>query len=123
MFWKTEEPGEYEVEVTGRYQGTDLGMARARFMTYRDNSEVLNRSANHSLLQQLATATGGTHQLHGGLKKLLEDLKPESTTRTAKLHKFPAWDEANPWLNTVLFLVFVGLVSGEWLLRRLWGLV
>jgi hypothetical protein len=84
---------------------------------------LLNRSANHSLLQQLAAATGGTHQLHGGLRNLLDEIKPASTTRVAKVIRFPTWDEPNPLLHTSLFLLFVGLICGEWLLRRLWGLV
>jgi uncharacterized membrane protein len=122
-FWKTDEPGEYEVQVTATHQGADLGMARARFMTYRDDSELLNRTANHSLLEQIAHETGGTARLHGGLNEVLEKLAPESATEVTRSFKLPDWQEPNLLLQGVLFLFFVALVSCEWLLRRLWGLI
>jgi uncharacterized membrane protein len=123
MYWKTDEPGEYEVEVTARHQGADLGLLKARFMTYRDDSELLNRTANHSLLEQIARTTGGTYRLHGGLRSLLEEINPASATEAVKILKMPDWKEPNPWLQTLLFLVFVGCICGEWFLRRWWGLV
>jgi hypothetical protein len=122
-FWKTDDPGEYEVQVTATYQGADLGMARARFMTYRDDSELLNRTANHTLLEQIARETGGAARLHGGLHEILEKLAPESATQITRSLKLPDWQEPNLLLQGFLFLFFVMLVSGEWLLRRLWGLV
>jgi hypothetical protein len=122
-FWKTDEPGEYEVQVTASHLGADLGMARARFMTYRDDSELLNRTANHTLLEQIAHETGGTARLHGGLVEVLEKLAPESATEVTRSLKLPDWQEPNLLLQGILFLLFVILVSGEWLLRRLWGLV
>jgi hypothetical protein len=123
IFWQTDEPGEYRVVVTARYQGQEVGAASARFMTYRDDIEQLNRTANHSLLEQIARSTGGTFRLHGGLHSLLEELNPQAASESIRLLKLPNWDEPNPWLQTALFLAFVGLLCGEWLLRRWWGLV
>jgi hypothetical protein len=122
-YWKTDEPGEYEVQVTGRFQGSDLGMARARFMAYRDDSELLNRTANHTLLEQVAQETGGKFRLHSGLRESLEDLAPASATQTTKVTRLPDWHEPNLLLQGLLFLLFVTLVSVEWLLRRVSGLV
>ena len=122
-FTRTQEPGEYEVVVTARYQGTDLGMVKARFMTYRDDSEMLNRAANHALLERLARSTGGAHRLHGGLRELLELLKPNVATQTERVTKYPDWEEPEPARQTILLLLFIGLICTEWLLRRLWGMV
>ncbi len=123
VFWKTEEPGEYEVEASAKHQGADLGTAKARFMTYRDDSELMNRAANHGLLKQLSDTTGGKHSLHGGLKDLLQEIDPQSITETTALHRIPNWQEPSLGPPLVLFVLFVGLISAEWLLRRWWGLI
>jgi hypothetical protein len=122
-FWKTDDPGEYEVVVSAKNQGIDLGAAKARFVAYRDDSELLNRTANHVLLEQIAKATGGSFRLHGGLRELLEEMKPETKTELTQVYKLPNWDESNLPLQMTLFLLFVGLIGAEWLLRRLWGTV
>lgn len=122
-FWKTDDVGEYEVIVSARYLGADLGQARARFMTYRDDSELVNRTANHAMLEQIARATGGTFRLHGGMGDLLAELHPESAIETVKLIKLPNWDEADPFLQGFVMMVFVGLLCAEWFCRRWWGLV
>jgi hypothetical protein len=123
VFWHTDEPGEYRVVVSARHQGADLGTAEARFMTYRDDSELLNRTANHSLLEQLSRSTGGTYRLHGGLRSLVEELNPAAVAEATKVFKFPNWEEPNLALQLALFLLFVALIALEWLLRRIWGLV
>jgi hypothetical protein len=122
-FWKTDAPGEYDVQVTAEHQGVDLGAARARFMTYRDDSELLNRTADHLLLERLATETGGQARLHSGLREVLERMTPEAATQSTRAIKLPNWQDSNLPLQVLLFALFVGLVSAEWLMRRLWGLV
>lgn len=123
IYWNTDEPGEYVVEVSARHQGNDLGSTTVRFMTYRDDSELLNQAANHTLLEQIARATGGTFRVHGGFRSLLEEINPAAAAEAVKITRLPDWKQANPALQTLLLLVFVGLLCAEWVLRRLWGLV
>ncbi|MCS6975476.1 MAG: glutamine amidotransferase [Gemmatales bacterium] len=123
VYWNTDEPGEYVVEVSARHQGNDLGSTTVRFMTYRDDSELLNQAANHTLLEQIARATGGSFRVHGGLRNLLEEINPAAAAESVKITRLPDWKQANPGLMTLLFALFVALLSAEWVLRRLWGLV
>ena len=123
VYWKTDEPGEYEVIVKARLQNQELGEARSRFMTHHDDSELLNRSANHAILEQIAAATGGTHRLHGGFKELLEELASQSARDQVEIHPVPNWREPNDGLQGGLVLLFVLVVAAEWFLRRAWGLV
>lgn len=123
IYWKTDEPGEYEVVASARFKDQDLGMARSRFMAYRDDSELLNRSANHAVLEQLAAATGGTHRLHGGFKDLLEELAKQSARDQTEATYVPNWREPHDWLQGALVALFVALIAAEWLFRRAWGLV
>jgi hypothetical protein len=92
-------------------------------MVYRDDSELLNRTANHTLLEQLARSTGGTYRLHGGLRNLFEEIKPKDGSENQRIYKFPNWEEPNPLLQSILLALFVGCICMEWLLRRIWGLV
>jgi hypothetical protein len=121
IYWNTDEPGEYVVEVSARSQGADLGTVSARFMAYRDDSELTNQAANHTLLEQIARITGGTFRVHGGLRSLIEELNPAALAESTKLSRMPDWKAPNPTLHGSLFLVFVGLLSAEWILRRRWG--
>jgi hypothetical protein len=122
LFWKTEEPGEYEVVVSAvDAQGKDLGTAKARFQTYRDDSELLNRSANHALLEQLAAATAGSHRLHGGLRDVLELVGKTGANQLEQKFRFPDWSEPNDRLQGGLLALFLLCICGEWALRRWWG--
>lgn len=123
IYWKTDEPGEYEVVVRGRFKGQDLGEARSRFVTYRDDSEMSNRSANHAALEQLAAGTGGTHRLHGGFSDLLDELARQSARDLVESHPIPNWREPSDGMLGLIVFLFVALISAEWLLRRAWGLV
>ncbi len=124
-FTATDDAGEYEVIVEARQNGVAIpeGQASVRFMTYREDSETYESTPNHKLLELLAGQTGGSIRLHSGLSDVLKQLKPHETNQTIKRVKIPNWEEENFGLMLTLFLIFVGCISGEWLLRRLWGLV
>jgi uncharacterized membrane protein len=123
LFSKVPDSGEYLVQVKARHQGKDLGVATARFMVYRDDTELLNRSANHADLEAIATRTAGSFQLHGGLNNVLQKMREEHVTKVTRLVKYPDWDEPSYPLQTTVFMLFVICLSVEWVLRRMWGLV
>jgi uncharacterized membrane protein len=131
-FWKTDVPGEYKLVVTGRGKDVDGGVidtkdkpTAVRFLVYQDDAELARRSADHDFLKKLAATGGGEflrpEQLPAFLKKLqaepLKSIKPKTNAwpewRRNTLSQFLVW----------FFLVFVGLLSLEWFLRRRWGLV
>ncbi len=122
-YWRTDEPGEYEVIVTGEYQGASLGEARARFVVYRDESELSNRSTNFAVLEQIALATSGSHRLHGGLAEILAKLQSDQSRDQIDVTRLPNWAEPNPLLQGLLMAAFILAIAIEWLLRRWWGLV
>jgi hypothetical protein len=123
IFWKTDEPGEYEVVVSARLNGKEIGTARARFMSVRDDSETLNQAANHTLLEQLAVSSGGTFRLHGGLRDVIESMSNDPSAMEDKRIIFPEWQEPNTGRQGTLFVLFVMLIIVEWVLRRWWGMV
>ncbi len=123
IFWKTDEPGEYEVVASARYNGKEIGTAKARFMSVRDDSETLNQAANHTLLEQLSSASGGTFKLHGGLREIIEKISNDPANMEEKRTRFPEWQEPSNTRQGILFLLFVFFIIVEWVLRRVWGLV
>ena len=128
-FWKTDKPGEYLIKVRG--QGVDLDgkkvdePAEARFIVYRDDTELLRQAADHDFLRKLATAGGGKFYRADELPKVLREL--ERTAPDAGRQKAVYWpDWRRPSLSGFLpglFLAFVTVLGLEWGLRRYWGMV
>ncbi len=141
FFYRTNEPGEYVIEVTAKdAKGVDLGPpGRSKFLVYAEDLEQLRPAADHEFLKKLAAAGGGT-AYPGGEDKMVEFLEgllaqPLLPTR-ARAETWPDWrrtplsdsigDQVVAlWSSGLLacFVVFVTLLSLEWYLRRRWGMV
>lgn len=128
-FAKTDVPGEYRLVVRGEARDEaakeDLrGESTARFLVYDDDVELTNRAANHDLLRKLAAAGGGTCRRGEELRAFLEEMlrQPHGRERP-KLTLIPDWRTTSRSVFLPgFFLVFVGILSCEWLLRRRWGM-
>jgi uncharacterized membrane protein len=140
-FWKTDLPGEYRLVVRGHgkdHDGSEVsGEATARFLIYQDEAEMARPAADHEFLTRLAQAGGGTFHRAEELPRFLEELRalpPPQSRPKAKL--WPDWRRSPPSSSVrdqvaalagsgilLAFVLFVGLLSVEWGLRRYWGLV
>ncbi len=128
-FWKTDKPGEYKLVVRGKGKDVDgsevAGEAAARFLVYRDDTELLRQAADHDFLRKLAAAGGGKFYRADELPKVLKELAaaaPEAGRQKAAY--WPDW--RRPALGGFLpglFLAFVAVLGLEWGLRRYWGMV
>lgn len=123
IFWRTDEPGEYTIVASARANGKEVGTAQARFMSTRDDSETLNQAANHTLMEQLATSTGGTFRLHGGLRDVIEKVANDPANMDEKRLRFPEWQDPSTSRQGILFVLFVLFIMLEWILRRWYGMV
>jgi uncharacterized membrane protein len=129
VFTRTEAPGEYRVTVRG--EGRDeaakediRGEASARFIVYDDDVELMNRAANHDLLQKIAAAGGGTCRRGEELRSFLEEMlqQPLARERPKVIH-YPDWrSTSRSYFLMAYFVAFVAILSCEWLLRRRWGM-
>jgi uncharacterized membrane protein len=120
-FRATTKPGDYRIVVKAKDGATDLGSAEARFVVPNQDLELDRPAAEPSLMAQLADMTkpaGGAAMAAEELPDLLKRLaaKPPELKEevTAKVTYWDTWP---------FFLVFVGLLGGEWYLRKRWGLV
>jgi hypothetical protein len=136
-FWKTDSPGEYRVVVSGKGKdatGQDVsGQATARFLVYQDDAEMLRRAADHDFLKRLAATGGGEFRRPDALGEFLRKLAAQPLAQgRPKAKTWPNWNAtskepaefaAAQTASFVLWLLFTGLLSLEWFLRRRWGLV
>jgi uncharacterized membrane protein len=114
-------PGDYKIVVTARDGANVLGTAEARFLVPSQDLELDRPAAEPTLMAQLAEMTkpaGGAalaaEELPDLLKRLAQKPPEIQEEVVAKITYWDTWP---------FFLVFVGLLSAEWYLRKRWGLV
>ena len=87
-FWKTEQPGEYQLLVKATAKDVDgtpvSDEAKARFLVYQDDTELLRPAADHQFLARLATAGGGRAYIADELPKFLHELPSEPLAQAAR---------------------------------------
>ena len=120
-FADTQKPGDYTLEVTAEHEGKSVGRARARFIVLDQDLELLNSAADPSLMASLAEMTaeaGGRRIAPEELSDLLREIqaKPKDFEEEVQ-QRVTHWDQ---WY---FFLMLVGVLSGEWFLRKRWRLV
>jgi hypothetical protein len=120
-FRNTSKPGDYRIVVKATDGGKDLGSAEARFLVPNQDVELDRPAAEPTLMAQLAEMTkpaGGQALAAEELPDLLKKLAAQPPeVKEEVIAKVTYWDT---W---PFFLVFVGLLGGEWYLRKRWGLV
>jgi uncharacterized membrane protein len=119
-FLQSEHAGDYWVTVRAHLKnGQPIGEATSRFLVDERDLELDNPAADHALLAELASLTGGSvvaPEQHGAF---LERLLKEGLVRReeSEVTRRPLWD------NWPFLIVFVSLLATEWTIRKLRGLV
>jgi uncharacterized membrane protein len=109
--------GEYKVNVVAKVNGQAIGEDSARFLVSQDDRELEPPTADPDLLAAIANTTGG------------KVLKPEDLLKELKsidlrqFSEFESQEERRLWDNWPVLLIFVGLISLEWVIRRKSGMV
>ena len=118
------EPGEYRIEVSGKYD-TFTGNAIGRFVVLSQDLELADPAANPEQMKLLASLTadvGGKFVLPEQLSELIEEIKnAPAATEIEVESKWQLGDTATD--SWAVFLVSAMLLSIEWYLRKRWGLV
>jgi uncharacterized membrane protein len=103
--------GRYELSAALKTAGKPLANQTAEFLVQGPDLEMANTGTNPNNLRTLAEVTGGVYLDIDNADQLPNKIARKER-RTARVDRSEYWNA--PWL----FLGFLGLVTGEWFLRR-----
>ncbi len=109
--------GDYEIGVRATRGGEELlGSDEARLRVGPGTEEYFDAGLRRTLLERLSTETGGRYYEPATVGNLPEDIRFTGGGVTLT-------EERDLWDMPILFLLLVGFVGGEWVLRRRRGMV
>jgi uncharacterized membrane protein len=114
--WTADKPGSYVAEVSAQKDGNEIGRDVVSFERMDGVAENFHVEQNRDLLERLASQTGGRYWQPNETSKLANEVPYSEAGITVRETK-ELWD------LPLIFLVILGVRSGEWLLRRKWGVV
>jgi uncharacterized membrane protein len=113
--FKPLEEGIYEISSEAFQGGKSLGTAKANFQIAESTEEFHNAAMNSDLLKRLSSATGGRYYTTDDLRTLPEDIS-YIDKGASRVELKDLWD------MPFLFLLLIGVISTEWILRKRKGL-
>ncbi len=114
--WTVPKGGSYVVEVTAKRGVEELGRDVLTFRRNDGVAENFHVEQNRELLEKLSLETGGKYYKPEDAKKLGKDINYSEAGITVR-------ETRDLWDMPVIFLLLLMLRSGEWLLRRRWGVI
>lgn len=114
--WTAEKPGSYLAEVTAGRGPEELGRDVLTFERTDGMAENFHTEQNRELLEKLSSQTGGRYWKTDELKRLPAEISYSEAGISVR-------DTKELWNMPIVFLMLLGLTSGEWLLRRKWGVI
>jgi uncharacterized membrane protein len=114
--WTAEKPGSYVAEVTANSGKGELGKEVVDFRREDGVAENFHTEQNRELLEKLSQETGGRYWEQSEVERLPKEISYSEAGISVR-------DTKELWDMPVVFLVLLGLMSADWLLRRKWGVV
>jgi len=127
MEWSVREDGRFEATFVPHGEGLfqvgveawdgddSLGSADGHFEVASLAEEFFSAQRRTDLLQRIAEETGGRYYSTDDMNRIADDLRFTEGGATVR-ERFDLWD------MPILFLALLLLLSGEWALRKAWGL-
>jgi uncharacterized membrane protein len=114
--FNAEKPGTYTSEVVAKHGDDEIGRDVLAFERIDGVAESFHTEQNRELLEKLASETGGRYWQPADVSRLPGEISYSDAGITTRETK-------DLWNMPIVFLLILGLVSSEWLLRRKWGIV
>jgi len=117
VFWETQASGDYTVRLTVRDGDSLVGELERKFLAYHEDIELVAPAANLELLERISNVTGGEFVLPEETNALFESLRSRDFRLEVRRRTV-----VRLWDRWPVLLLFVALLTGEWVLRKRWGL-
>jgi uncharacterized membrane protein len=114
--WAADRPGSYVAEVTASRGTEELGRDVLTFERIDGVAENFHTEQNRDLLEKLSSQTGGRYWKPEELVRLPAEISYSEAGISVR-------DTKELWSMPIVFLFLLALMSGEWLLRRTWGVI
>ena len=114
--WTTPKAGSYLVEVVANRGTEELGRDTMTFRREDGVAENFHTGQNRELLEKLSSETGGRYYQPSEAQKLAKDISYSEAGITVR-------ETRDLWDMPIVFFLLLCLRSGEWLLRRRWGVI
>jgi hypothetical protein len=114
--WGAVKPGSYVAETVAHRGNEEVGRDVLTFRREDGVAENFGTYQNRELLEKLAQNTGGRYWKPSDMRKLASDISYSEAGISVK-------ETRDLWNAPVFFMMALLLRSGEWLLRRKWGVV
>jgi uncharacterized membrane protein/DNA-binding transcriptional MerR regulator len=114
--YTTPREGSYLVEMSARRGADELGRDTLTFRREDGVAENFRVEQNRDLLEKLSSETGGRYYTPDDARKLGNDISYSEAGITVR-------ETRDLWDMPAIFLLLLLLRSGEWLLRRKWGVI
>lgn len=113
--FKADELGQHGIELIAASASIGQVGAKSTVLVSDLNREFYSAAQNSDLLKRIAAETGGKYYQLGDLQSLLDDLTYRKTPYSERITK-------DLWDMPINFFLIVGLLCGEWFLRKREGL-
>ncbi|MBV8859523.1 MAG: hypothetical protein JOZ02_21505 [Acidobacteria bacterium] len=113
--FKSDELGRHRIELSASGASIGEAAAQSEFLVAELNREFYDASLDEELLKRIAAETGGKYYTLAEAGALVDDLTYRQTDNSRPVTQ-------DLWDMPVNFLLLVGLLSGEWFLRKRHGL-
>ena len=114
--WNADQSGSYLTEITAARGNEEMGRDVLTFARMDGVAENFHTEQNRELLEKLSSETGGRYYRVEDASKLGKDINYSEAGITVR-------ETRDLWDMPVIFLLLLMLRSGEWLLRRKWGVI
>jgi len=113
--FKVDELGQHKIELVGNSSSLGALSAKSDLLVSDLNREFYGAAQNSDLLKRIAAETGGKYYTPNQAQTLLDDLTYRQSPYSERVTK-------DLWDMPINFMLIVGLLTGEWFLRKREGL-
>jgi uncharacterized membrane protein len=113
--FKADEPGQHRIDLNATSTTVGPVTAKSNLLVSEANREFFGTAQNKDLLKRIATETGGKYYQTNEMQSLLDDLTYRQTPYSERVTK-------DLWDMPINFMLIIGLLSGEWFLRKREGM-